>query len=330
MMLRLLATRSAPLLRPIRGPVAARRLLSTAAPPPTGDETGAAATAAPQEVLAAAAADPGTAAAVAATEPAFSIFSPTSVLTAVLDSVHATTGLPWVLSIAATTVMVRTVLFPLTVKQMRMAGVMQKIGPELRAAQEKYQAVRQDPEKAQVQALEMQKLFKRHNYNPLAALLPALAQMPVFVGFFLALRSMVETRPEMATQGALWFQDLTAADPYMALPVLSSLTFLVTIELGDLSQGGPDKTPQQVKLQSTMKNVFRGLAIVMVPATYHFPSAVFVYWMSSNTLSMLQTAVFKLNSVKRLFGIYVPSQADTKPGVQLASDLGASGFQKKK
>ena len=36
----------------------------------------------------------------------------------------------------------------------------------------------------------------------------------------------------MVEGGAFWVPDLTLADPYYLLPVLSSLTFLLTVELG--------------------------------------------------------------------------------------------------
>lgn len=59
--------------------------------------------------------------------------------------------------------------------------------------------------------------------------------------------------PSLTEGGALWFTDLTSADPYYLLPALAGLSFLATIELGaadgmegqvlrrgwDLAQVGP-------------------------------------------------------------------------------------------
>ena len=38
--------------------------------------------------------------------------------------------------------------------------------------------------------------------------------------------------PSMTVGGALWFTDLTVADPYYLLPITSSALFLLTVELG--------------------------------------------------------------------------------------------------
>ncbi len=53
-------------------------------------------------------------------------------------------------------------------------------------------------------------------------------------GLFLiaACASFAVQVPSLVEGGAFWFPDLTVADPYYLLPVLSSLTFLLTVELG--------------------------------------------------------------------------------------------------
>ncbi len=38
--------------------------------------------------------------------------------------------------------------------------------------------------------------------------------------------------PSMTMGGALWFTDLTVADPYYLLPITASALFLLTVELG--------------------------------------------------------------------------------------------------
>ena len=59
-----------------------------------------------------------------------------------------------------------------------------------------------------------------------------LAQIPVFVSFFLGIRRMANLPVEsMKTGGLLWFPDLTIADPYFLLPILCSASMLLTIEV---------------------------------------------------------------------------------------------------
>ena len=72
----------------------------------------------------------------------------------------------------------------------------------------------------------------------------------------------------MMDGGALWFTDLTVADPTYALPILSSLTFLATVELGaaDGMQGQPPETLRKMKM------AMRALAVIIVPVTMSMPA----------------------------------------------------------
>ncbi len=71
----------------------------------------------------------------------------------------------------------------------------------------------------------------------------------------------------MTEGGVAWFTDLTLADPYYALPIMSSAVFLLTVELGaaDGMQG------QDEAMLRRMKNIFRAIGVAMVPLTASFP-----------------------------------------------------------
>lgn len=113
---------------------------------------------------------------------------------------------------------------------------------------------------------QMMQIYKREGVHPLSAFKAPLIQMPIFVSFFFSLRQMSSAPLEsMKTGGALWFPDLTMHDPYYILPVLASATMLATIELG--SEG-------LAQAQGT-KNIFRGMAGVILLVTYQFPSVRF-------------------------------------------------------
>ena len=71
---------------------------------------------------------------------------------------------------------------------------------------------------------EMMKLYKTEKVNPLGGCLPILAQMPFFIGFFFALREMVELRHA----SIFWMSDLSVPDPLFILPVLFGLIMFST------------------------------------------------------------------------------------------------------
>ena len=59
-----------------------------------------------------------------------------------------------------------------------------------------------------------------------------LFQLPIFISVYTGLREMAELPvASMTTGGLLWFTDLTIADPYYALPLMTAATLLVTIEV---------------------------------------------------------------------------------------------------
>ena len=74
-------------------------------------------------------------------------------------------------------------------------------------------------------------LYRERRVNPLAGFLPVLVQMPVFITMYQVVRSHEETFPSFASGGLLWFTDLTRADPYYILPVLSASILLAAGEV---------------------------------------------------------------------------------------------------
>ena len=65
-----------------------------------------------------------------------------------------------------------------------------------------------------------------------------------------------------------WFEDLTAADPFYLLPILTSAILWVSAELGvaDGMQGQPPETISRIKWG------MRALAVILVPITVSMPA----------------------------------------------------------
>lgn len=89
------------------------------------------------------------------------------------------------IAIVLLTVLVRVVLIPLTIKQIRSMTAMQRIQPEMKRLQQKYKGDRQKLNE------ELMKLYKQHNVNPLGGCLPLLMQAPVFIALYSVLRASV-------------------------------------------------------------------------------------------------------------------------------------------
>jgi YidC/Oxa1 family membrane protein insertase len=89
------------------------------------------------------------------------------------------------LAIIILTILVRIVLIPLTVKQIRSMNAMQRLQPELKRLQQKYKGDRQKLNE------EVMKLYREHGVNPLGGCFPLLMQMPVFIALYSVLRAPI-------------------------------------------------------------------------------------------------------------------------------------------
>ncbi len=105
-----------------------------------------------------------------------------NVLTAILEWLHGTIGLPWAWAIIALTLIVRIVILPLTIKQIRSMQRLQIHAPELKEIQKKYKHDKQKMNE------EVMKFYRENNVNPLASCLPLLLQIPVFFALFYVLK----------------------------------------------------------------------------------------------------------------------------------------------
>src|SRR5712691_13505008 len=107
----------------------------------------------------------------------------------ILERFHDNLGLSWAWAIVATTVVVRVVLVPLTVRQIHSMQSMQKHAPEMKEIQRKYKGDRQKLNE------ELMKFYKENSINPAASCLPLLAQFPVFIALYLVLRHFSKHPP---------------------------------------------------------------------------------------------------------------------------------------
>jgi len=92
-------------------------------------------------------------------------------------------NLSWGWAIIGLTVVVRLVLFPLFVRQMKSIVSLQRHMPEMKAIQEKYK------DDKQRQSEELMKFYRENNINPFASCLPLILQLPVLVSLFYMLRT---------------------------------------------------------------------------------------------------------------------------------------------
>jgi YidC/Oxa1 family membrane protein insertase len=183
-------------------------------------------------------------------------------------------GAPWWLSIVMLTIVVRTLLFPITYRQVKSMRRMQELKPEMDSIRTEYK------DDVQKQREEIAKLYQERKVNPLGGCLPLLIQLPIFLVLYYTIRHF-DTLESFRTGGLFWFQDLTQPDHLFILPVLYVLTMMASQEITIRNTA-----PQQAQLMRMMPLVFGAFL-----AFSGFPSGLFVYWITSNCITFVQNYV---------------------------------------
>jgi len=199
------------------------------------------------------------------------------------------------LAVLVMVLIVRTLILPLTMKQVRSSKAMQAIQPQLKEIQAKY---KDTPEKVQQETM---KLFQENKVNPMAGCLPLLIQMPIYI----ALYNSIYGNSSLRTHDFLWLQ-LGAPDHLFILPVLAAITTFVQTWM--MMRMNP---AQQVGPMQFMLWVYPILIFVM---SYQFPAALPLYWFYSNIYTIVQNYFLYRNNDKVVAEVNVKQNSSSKNG----------------
>lgn len=183
------------------------------------------------------------------------------------------------LSIVVFTLLVRLLLVPLMIKQIRSQKAMQDIQPKIKEIQEKY---KNKPEKQQE---ELMKIYQEAKINPLAGCLPLLIQMPILIGLFNVLREPVtygvfQSAAEFAKAdtGFLWIKSISSTNN-VSLALLSGISAYF---MQKMMTTGDEQT------ENMMKSMTYVMAAMSLFWGYTFQAGLAVYWITSNLFSIAQ------------------------------------------
>lgn len=227
-------------------------------------------------------------------------WSPVGIVQNCLEYLHVSLDVPWWGAIVIGTIVVRVLMFPLVVIAQRNGARMNNYLPQLQVLQLKMTEARQTGNQldAARYGQEMMAFMKEKQLNPLKNMIVPLAQMPLFISFFIGLRQMANCPVESMRYGGLWwFNDLTLPDQFFILPVITSLTMWLTIEVGT------DTAKLSAQNLQMMKYVLRAMPLVVLPFTVNFPGAILCYWVCTNFISLGQVGVLRIPKVRDFFKI---------------------------
>jgi YidC/Oxa1 family membrane protein insertase len=189
----------------------------------------------------------------------------------VINSLYSLTkqvGLPsYGIAIILMTIIIKLILYPLTVKQMKSMKKMQLLQPKLKEIQEKHKG---DPQKAQTETLE---LYKKAGTNPFTGCLPLLIQMPIFIALFNTLKHFTFTEGSQF----LWLTSLHDKDPYYILPVIAGLSQFVQQKLSTTNMQDP-----------TQRMMLMIMPVFFVWIASNVPAGLALYWVVFNLMGAIQ------------------------------------------
>jgi YidC/Oxa1 family membrane protein insertase len=193
--------------------------------------------------------------------------------------IHDTIGLPWAWSIIASTVIVRTILVPLTVRQIHSMQNLQRHAPEMKAIQQRYKNDKQRQQE------ELMKFYRENKINPAASCLPMLAQLPVFIALYYVLRNFSKHPP----------CDLIPATRCVERGDFSWLHFIPSVAAHTTTHWGGflllvvyvvSQMASTLYMSTTMDKVQRSILVAM-PVVFvfviaRFPAGLVLYWVTTN------------------------------------------------
>jgi YidC/Oxa1 family membrane protein insertase len=171
------------------------------------------------------------------------------------------------LAIIAFTIIIKTLLLPLTIKSTRSSKAMQELAPKIKEIQKKHGADRQ------AASAEQMALYQQYGVNPMAGCLPMLIQMPIFFGVYFGIRDLSTHGAGAWDQGFLWINNLANPDPIHVLPIMAGIFQMIQTRM--MRPANQKITDPQQQMMNTMMT-FLPLSVVIFG--WGFAAGPVLYW----------------------------------------------------
>ena len=211
-------------------------------------------------------------------------------------------GVTWSLAIMGLVIIIRIILIPLFVKQIKSQRALTALQPHMKEIQKKYKDDRQK------QSEEMMKLYKEHKTNPLASCFPILAQAPIFFALFTVLNGIAAVdkkgNPAPIARGFMKGEYLESAAQakFFGAPIaekffgsdvttvkivtviliifMSATTFTTQRQL--MTKGMPKMDSSNNMMLQQQKIMLYAFPLIFAVTGVNFPVGVLIYWSTTN------------------------------------------------
>jgi YidC/Oxa1 family membrane protein insertase len=197
------------------------------------------------------------------------------------------------LTIIILTLVIRGLMYPLTIRQLRASKGMQELQPKIAELQKKYGKDRQRMAKEQMA------LMKEAGVSPGGCLVPMLIQMPIWIALYQSIIRVLAIAPEdflnlsrylysswtqvfslVPLQSNFLWLDLSVPDRMLLLPILVGGTMWIQQKMVTPPAADPRQQAQSQMMLWMMPLMFAFF-------TLSFPSGLALYWLVSNVISIV-------------------------------------------
>ncbi len=193
----------------------------------------------------------------------------------------------YAISLIIISILIRVIAFPVTKKTALQSELMKKAQPEIERITKKYKD-KQDQESMMRQSQEMMMVYKKYNISPMSGCIFAMLQLPLFMAFFEAVQrtpAIFEGKFLGLHLGTTPMVGITSPT-FIAYIILMLLIAATTFYSFKMNMSGNTMDPSMKMLPIMMS------AMIIITALF-MPSALGIYWTTSNLLTIVQNIVVK-------------------------------------
>jgi YidC/Oxa1 family membrane protein insertase len=191
-----------------------------------------------------------------------------------LDLLYRATGnYGW--AIILLTILMRVLLYPLMRKQFHSMAKMQRLQPKLKRIQQRFK------DDKQLLQQRMMELYKKEGVNPMGGCLPMVVQLPII---FVIWRAILYSGEGIhLSPGFLWVPDLSLADPYFILVVIT--TGIMILQQWLMTPQTATDGPAGTKYFGYIFPIF--MAVLL----WQFPAGLWLYYLLTTAAQVGQQAI---------------------------------------
>lgn len=208
------------------------------------------------------------------------------------------------LAIVLTTIIVKLILLPLSIKAVRTQKLMRELEPQLKDLKEKHKDNREEQAKA------MMALYKEASLNPFASILLLFAQIPIIIALYLSVYSgggvpfpnintdiLYSFVPSPETVNMMFLGMVDIAKKSLPLAFLAGLTQFIHAQLAipkpEPRKEGADmdlKADFARNMQTQMRYV---MPVIIFVVAYTISAAIALYFTVSNLMQIAQEYIVR-------------------------------------